>query len=180
MCCWSTIKFVYKLKHKPNSSSIVSWLSLVMIKVEHQLGRWSLGSHSRTSFAELSFGRRLSLISRSRWSVLWCHYAAKHYNGRCFNFLIMPLLNVIKVKYILKLITLIIHWHFFLLFLQVNIVGWQWLWQWRSLAMSFCRIPFPMLMFVMADMSKCLRIILFVQSFVGLVSIKFYLKRRST
>ena len=46
--------------------------------------------------------------------------------------------------------------------------------------MSFCRIPFPMLMFVMADMSKCLRIILFVQSFVGLVSIKFYLKRRST
>ena len=116
MCGWSTIKFVYKLKHKPNSSSIVSWLSLVMIKVEHQLGRWSLGSHSRTSFAELNFtelslGRRSSLISRSRWSILWSHYAAKQ--GRCFNFMIMPLLNVIKVKYILKLITLIIHWHFF-------------------------------------------------------------------
>ena len=44
----------------------------------------------------------------------------------------------------------------------------------------FVRIPFPMLMFVMADMSKCLRIIMFVQSFVGLVSIKFHLKRRLT
>ena len=31
MCGWSSVKFVYKLKPKPSRSSIVSWLSLVMI-----------------------------------------------------------------------------------------------------------------------------------------------------